>query len=308
MTDLKKVEDTLQVAGVPLAQLGTLAPQVQKNANAIRAQENVRKFSDLTGRSEGTLDNKYGIANPYAVGFGGKEIKDFSKHPGIRVKFNELSPDGSVGQVNTTDAGGKHQWLGKTWKAYDKKYGVLDFSPQSQEIRFAQLLKDNKVLTAVENGDFVTAIDVLGKKQQFASFPTSTANQPKRSPEEFAKMAKASGIDLGAVVSGIQQPLSDQHIVAGLLPTPQQAAQEQAQTQQQEAAAQSAQLLAQEAAQQQQQIALEDQQRKEADFERQSKIDSIGAMLQEETLGTIGKTVPLTTKYDNQILALIRAA
>lgn len=307
-TELDQVNQTLALSGVPLAQLGTLAPQVQKNANAMRAQQNVNNFEDLLGRSEGTLDNKYGIKNAYAVGFGGSEIKDFSKHPGTRKNFNELNPDGSVGKVNSTTAAGKVQWLLKTWNNTSKITGVKDFSPESQRINYVQLLRDNKVLEAVQNGDFTTAIDVLGKRKQFTSLPTSTANQPKRSPEEFAKLAKASGIDLGALVTGKQQPLTNSQIIDGFIPTPQQRKAESQQTEAQAAAQQQQQALEEEAIAQQQQAAIAKEEQQAVALNKKIKIDSIGALLYEDTIGTIGKVAPTSTPYDNQLLSLIRAA
>jgi muramidase (phage lysozyme) len=308
MTDLTKVQQTLVTAGVPMAQLKTLAPQVQKNAEALRAQENVRKFGDLVARSEGTVANPWGIADPYRVGFGGSEIKDMSAHPAKSVQFNELSKDGKVGKVNSTTAAGKYQFLKPTWDALSKRTGVTDFTPASQERNFVELLKDNKVLKAVESGDFLTAIDKLGKRNQFASFPTAKANQPKHTPEKFAQMAKASGIDLGAVVSGQNQPLTEVNIVDGLLPTQQQMAAQQAEEANNQAiamqaeadamAAQEQQAIAQQAAQEQQMIAQE----------KQAKIDKIGSMLYDNSLGNVGKNPMISTKYDKELLAIIDAA
>jgi muramidase (phage lysozyme) len=159
-----------------------MAQQVQQQAPVIQAGMNMRKFSDLISKSEGTADYE----NPYAVGFGGTQIEDLSKHPGAMTKYKQT--DGST--INTS-AAGKHQFIGSTYADMAKKTGKKDFSPASQEANFTQLMKDKGVYDMISNGDFAGAINKLGST--FASLPSSKAAQPKKTWSEIAQMNQEIG-------------------------------------------------------------------------------------------------------------------
>lgn len=58
--------------------------------------------------------------------FGGHQVGDLSKFPGVRVAI-----PGQKGQF--TDAAGRYQFLGPTWASQAKKLGLTDFSPASQD-------------------------------------------------------------------------------------------------------------------------------------------------------------------------------
>ena len=106
--------------------------------------------------------------------FGGKQIEDFSRHPNVRAKFKE-----TTGKENVTTAAGKYQFLNSTWGGLQKKLGLNDFTPSSQDVAAVELLKESGALGDILNGNFGSAIQKTGKI--WASLPSSTYNQGKRS-------------------------------------------------------------------------------------------------------------------------------
>ena len=301
MESLYQIAKQASEIGMPLGQINTLAPEINKRVQASAADENVRKFGNLIARAEGTMDTKYG-KDPYAIGFSGEIISDFSKHPNKMKNFSE------GGKTLKTSAAGKYQFIGSTYDGLSKKTGVKDFSPESQEINFQELLNEHKVLDKVKSGDFLGAMDILGKKNVFASLPSSTRKQPKRSPDDIARMAAASGIDIGAAALGKPQPVSTGAIEEGFLPIYNQKVKSEQKIAQMQQAEDD--VLAQQAAadEQAQQVAAADQDKADQALIMQARKDSIGSLLHEETLGKIGKNKIITTQYDEELLKIIRAA
>jgi len=138
---------------------------------------NVRRFLDALSASEGTT--KYG----YATAFGGGRLSSLADHPRVDHTFTQTN-----GRTNTTTAAGRYQFLKSTWDGLRKQYGFKDFGQQSQDLGAIALMQQGGGLDAVLSGDYNTAIAKLGRI--WASLPSSTAAQPKRSA---AFMAKALG-------------------------------------------------------------------------------------------------------------------
>ncbi|MBX5131603.1 hypothetical protein HJB80_02705 [Rhizobium lentis] len=113
-------------------------------------------------------------ADPYSVGFGGRHIEDLSSHPGTLSSFRDNS-----GRRNKTSAAGGYQFLSSSWGDMEKKLGLTDFSPQSQDIAAVGLLDRAGALDNVLSGD----IDGFVKDANgtWASLPGSPYNQPTRS-------------------------------------------------------------------------------------------------------------------------------
>lgn len=147
------------------------------NADELRPylnDANVRSYLGAIAQGEGTAK----AADPYRVAFGGKQIDSLDAHPGIHQTFRQTD-----GKMNTTSAAGAYQFQKGTWDDVSKELGLTDFGPQSQDLGALLLMARNGSLKDVVNGDFHSAVAKDGKT--WASMPTSTAAQPKKSEGEW---------------------------------------------------------------------------------------------------------------------------
>lgn len=128
---------------------------------------NMRKMLDLIASSEG-------VKHGYNTGFGNSRFDSLQAHPNISKKFTQTD-----GSVNSTTAAGRYQFLKGTWDDIAKKYGLLDFSPQSQDFAATALIARRGALQDVLNGNYKAAVQKLGG--EWASLPSSTYKQGKRS-------------------------------------------------------------------------------------------------------------------------------
>lgn len=138
---------------------------------------NVKKMLDVIASAEGA---------DYNTLFGGGKFSDYRAHPNVKAGFTE-----TTGNKNETTAAGRYQFLNKTWKGVSQKYGLKDFSPKNQDLAAVALIMGRGALNDVMKGDFNKAIGKLGG--EWASLPTSTAPQPKKSWSEIEKMVGAGG-------------------------------------------------------------------------------------------------------------------
>lgn len=128
---------------------------------------NMRKMLDLIASSEG-------VKHGYNTGFGNSRFDSLQAHPNISKKFTQTD-----GSVNSTTAAGRYQFLKSTWDDIAKKYGLRDFSPQSQDFAATALIARRGALQDVLNGNYKAAVQKLGG--EWASLPSSTYKQGKRS-------------------------------------------------------------------------------------------------------------------------------
>jgi len=113
----------------------------------------VRKFLDRIGKSEGA---------DYNTLVGGSRINDLSRHP------NKVGLQTSAGP---STAFGKYQIVGITDRSKLAKYRHLDYSPENQDLRAVELLRQTGALEALEQGDEAAAIKRASK--EWASLPGS---------------------------------------------------------------------------------------------------------------------------------------
>lgn len=128
----------------------------------LQINDNTRRFLDFLAKAEGA---------DYNVITGGKRFNDFSQHPGVV---------GMVTKQGPSTAAGRYQITKSTYDDIAPKLGITDFSPESQDRIALELIKRNKALQYVEQGDYENAIKRLGGT--WASLPSSIyAGHPRRS-------------------------------------------------------------------------------------------------------------------------------
>lgn len=121
----------------------------------------VRGFLDTIGASEGA---------DYNTLVGGRKISDLSRHPNIVGLRTSAGP---------STAFGKYQITGTTNKTKLAKYASLDYSPENQDLRAVELLRQTGALDALQNDRPDEAVKLAGK--EWASLPGSPLPGRKRS-------------------------------------------------------------------------------------------------------------------------------
>lgn len=152
---------------------------------------------DLIAKSEGTstapLTRMYGydvivtgiVMGPdYAYHVHEETFDDYSTHP---FAVTKLRPEGRPPVLVRahppleSTASGRYQQLLHNWNVYKTQLRLPDFGPLSQDKMGYQLLKEIRAVEPIMDGDVRATIPLLGLR--WASFPTSTAGQPKHSIE-----------------------------------------------------------------------------------------------------------------------------
>ena len=148
--------------------------------------EDYRRTSSSTKDSNANVDNYLEFLNR-AEGspksntiVGGGKFDDYSRHPGVVGVTTKEGP---------STAAGKWQITKETYNDIAPKIGVTDFSEDSQKAIAIKLIENNNALDDVKKGDYLTANAKLGKV--WASLPSSTYSQSKRSPEWVEENLKA---------------------------------------------------------------------------------------------------------------------
>lgn len=130
-----------------------LAPLPDPNRDAL-ANPRVKSFLDKISKSEGA---------DYNTLVGGRKINDLSRHPNVVGLRTSAGP---------STAFGRYQITGTTNKSKLAKYAHLDYSPENQDLRAVELLRQTGALDALEKDDEPTAMKRAGK--EWASIPGST--------------------------------------------------------------------------------------------------------------------------------------
>lgn len=152
-----------------------LAPLPDPNRDAL-ADPRVKGFLDKIGKSEGA---------DYNTLVGGRKINDLSRHPNIVGLTTSAGP---------STAFGKFQITGTTNRSKLAKYSHLDYSPENQDLRAVELLRQTKALNALMSGDEPTAMRRAGRewasipgspllgRKNYAAFAGSLTRQDKQDP------------------------------------------------------------------------------------------------------------------------------
>lgn len=124
---------------------------------------NLNAFLDMIAFSEGTADLG---DDGYNIIVGGSTFHDYSKHPGLPVRLNRKL-------VST--AAGRYQILYRYALYYQKKLGLKDFSPASQDKIAIQYIREKGALSDIEAGRIQLAISKCSSV--WASFPGNSYGQ-----------------------------------------------------------------------------------------------------------------------------------
>lgn len=146
----------------------------------------VRKYLDLIAQGEG---------GAYDIAYGGKKI-GLGSHPNLKQRAGD----------HITTAAGRYQIINETFNRQAKRYGIDDFSPQSQDLAAIAILKEAGALDDIIKGDIGKAIQKTNKiwvslpggsqsrlsmqnVQKFYGDPNLTVSAAPQSAEQQAKQA-----------------------------------------------------------------------------------------------------------------------
>jgi len=142
-----------------------------------QAANNVDAFLLMIRTAEGTAGS-----NGYRTLFGGKLFSDYSDHPRLAQRYGQL----------WTSAAGAYQFMAvspipgsdkstrvNTWDVLQKRLGLPDFSPDSQDAAAVELIREAGALGDVRAGRFDQAVNKV--RRIWASMPGAGYSQPEKS-------------------------------------------------------------------------------------------------------------------------------
>ena len=144
-------------------------------SHALRAALRCIRYAEGTGQTD----------DAFTTLFGGSHFEGFDDHP--RIKFWEKNDEFiRNGKPDYTTAAGAFQITQTTWDGAQRKLGLPDFSPASQEIAAVCLIDECDALDDIESGrieDFLRKCSPV-----WASLPYSTVGQPTRALSDTLMM------------------------------------------------------------------------------------------------------------------------
>lgn len=163
---------------------------------AALADPRVKGFLDKISQSEGA---------DYNTLVGGRKINDLSRHPNVVGLTTSAGP---------STAFGRYQITGTTNRTKLAKYKDLDYSPDNQDLRAVELLRQTKALDALQSGDEQTAIRRAGR--EWASLPGSPL-PGRKNTRAFAQSAtpQEPSILSGGLTTKPTQPIETPDILSG---------------------------------------------------------------------------------------------
>ena len=131
----------------------------------------LRAFLDTIAWSEG---------GQYDVMYTSKKFSSYADHPRVRFPI----PRKFGGRYTT--AAGRYQFIDTTWDNLRARLKLKDFSPANQDLAAVELIRTEcKALGDVERGSAGFETAIYKCSGQWASFPASKANQPRKSMAEL---------------------------------------------------------------------------------------------------------------------------
>jgi muramidase (phage lysozyme) len=121
---------------------------------------NLKAFLDMIAHSEIGVKLLTESDNGYNVLVGGKLFDGYADHPRKLV---------DLGNGLKSTAAGRYQILARYYDAYKKTLGLKDFGYEAQDAIATQLIKEQRALVPIENGQFDLAVERC--KNIWASLP-----------------------------------------------------------------------------------------------------------------------------------------
>lgn len=168
------------------------------------AQNNIAGFLAMLRQSEGTANE----TDPYAVCYGyAHTIQNFANHPAVKVEDRQPLPvtaewrgerledamcrNAGFGPGCVSTAAGAYQIIKPTWLKVQKKLGLPDFGPDSQDAAAINLIASRGALQDVQAGRIADAINKC--RNEWASLPGNYARQGQRSQGDLIAWYQNAG-------------------------------------------------------------------------------------------------------------------
>ena len=150
--------------------------KIKQQAEELLKSPEGRAFLQMIQASEG---------GRYNVAFGNKTFNSYSQHPNISTRFQTLEKDGNGNyKTDVSTAAGAYQILKPTWDAVAKKYGLKDFSPDSQDRAALYLaLEKPGMYDAIKTGDVRKMVGLVNNI--WTSLPDSTVGVTKHALRSY---------------------------------------------------------------------------------------------------------------------------
>lgn len=150
--------------------------KIKQQAEELLKSPEGRAFLKMIQDSEG---------GRYNVAFGNKTFNSYSQHPNISTRFQTLEKDGNGNyKTDVSTAAGAYQILKPTWDAVAKKYGLKDFSPDSQDRAALYLaLEKPGMYDAIKAGDVRKMVGLVNNI--WTSLPDSTVGVTKHALRSY---------------------------------------------------------------------------------------------------------------------------
>lgn len=145
------------------------------------AAGNLQAFLAMIRKAEGTAG-----PNGYRTLFGGDLFDDVTDHPHLAKRFQNRA-----GQWLWTTAAGAYQFMAAsplpdggstkvdTWGTLQRRLGLPDFGPESQDAAAVELIREAGALDLVREGQFDEAVSKV--RRIWASMPGAGYAQPEKS-------------------------------------------------------------------------------------------------------------------------------
>lgn len=142
---------------------------------------NARAFLDMIASAEGTAG-----PDGYRTMFGYRYFDSFADHPRQYFDFTDRA-----GRQLRTSAAGRYQFIVSTWDTLQRRLGLPDFGPDSQDAAALELIRERGALADVRSGRIESAIGKVRKV--WASLPGAGYAQPERSLSTLLAAYRSAG-------------------------------------------------------------------------------------------------------------------
>ena len=150
------------------------------------AAQNEKAFLDMLAFAEGTCG-----PDGYRTRFGGALFDSYADHPRIYTAFTN-----GRGERLRSSAAGRYQFLVKTWDTLQRRLGLPDFGPESQDRAALELIRERGALNDVRAGRLAAAVAKVAPI--WASMPGAGYAQPEKKLPTLVAQYQAAGGNLEA--------------------------------------------------------------------------------------------------------------